>query len=109
MPSAGACGAQMTAPKLTGLRCQCTSCGECFNRERVFQRHRVGVHGVDRRCLSIAEMTVRGWRRNAAGFWVMDGPARAAFAQIRRVHAYTRPTSLLEGNAPDSHDAADMP
>jgi hypothetical protein len=106
MRAAGAGGAEMNAPKLTGHRCQCTSCKECFNRERVFERHRIGVHGVNRGCLSVAEMTARGWYRNAAGFWIMDSPDRAAFAQIRRGRADGQLPPLSESDAPDSQDAA---
>lgn len=57
-------------PKLTGNRCQCPTCGEAFNRVSTFDRHRVGDFGVDRRCLSVEQMQAKGWRTNAAGFWV---------------------------------------
>ena len=38
----------------------------------VFDRHRIGDHdneGRNRRCLSVDEMTARGFTRNARGFW----------------------------------------
>jgi hypothetical protein len=35
----------------TGKRCQCPSCLEYFSTEANFDRHRRGVHGVDRRCI----------------------------------------------------------
>jgi hypothetical protein len=56
--------------KLTGQRCQCTGCGEYFNRVSTFDKHRVGEHGVNRHCLTEAQMTDKGWSRNAAGFWI---------------------------------------
>jgi hypothetical protein len=98
----------MNPPKLTGQRCQCTSCKEFFNRERIFDRHRVGVHGVNRGCLSVAEMAARGWRRNAAGFWIMDSPERAVFAQIRRGRAHSQRPPSSESDTSNSHDAADV-
>lgn len=59
----------MTAPKLTGNRCQCTACGEYFNGMQPFDKHRIGPFDDTRRCLTVPEMTARGWTRNAAGFW----------------------------------------
>ena len=43
--------------KLTDSRCQCSGCGEYFNSDTAFEKHRVGQFGVDRRCMSLAEMT----------------------------------------------------
>lgn len=62
-------------PRLTGARCQCAACGEPFNSVSVFDRHRRGTRSDEsphrgRRCLTTEEMTGRGWRRNAAGFWI---------------------------------------
>lgn len=56
--------------KLAGNRCQCTACGDYFNRVSTFDKHRVGTFGVDRRCMSAEEMTAKGWAKNAAGFWI---------------------------------------
>lgn len=63
------------SPVLTGRRCQCTACGDYFNSDTGFDRHRVGhfqsAEGPSaRRCLSADEMTAKGWIRNAAGFWI---------------------------------------
>lgn len=67
------CSQQLPAAgRLTGSRCQCGGCGERFNSASVFDRHRVGPHGLNgagRRCLDAAEMADRGWTRNPAGFW----------------------------------------
>lgn len=60
--------ANHTRPKLTGNRCQCSACGEYFTSVRSFDRHRVGRLGVDRRCLTQAEMDAAGSERNARGF-----------------------------------------
>jgi hypothetical protein len=65
----------MTAPALTGNRCQCPTCGEVFNSLSVFDRHRVGsfegpASACARRCLSVVEMAARGWSRNGAGYWI---------------------------------------
>lgn len=79
----------MSAPELGGRRCQCRACGECFSRERAFDRHRVGryakpgeLHGA-RRCLTVAEITARGWQRNAAGDWIMERMDNAGRSRIR--------------------------
>jgi len=60
----------MSSPRLTGSRCQCCACGNYFGNVDVFDRHRVGEYGTDRRCLSVEEMTVMGWERNERGFWL---------------------------------------
>ena len=58
----------MTAPKLTGNRCQCPTCGDYFTSTRAFDRHRIGQFGNDRRCLTAGEMDAAGFARNARGF-----------------------------------------
>ena len=89
-------------PKLSGRRCQCCGCGEYFNGERGFDRHHVGVHGVNRRCLSIAEMIARGWYRNAAGFWAITRLDGAGRARSRPAQARPAPFPLPETGAPYS-------
>jgi len=37
--------------KLGGAACQCPTCGVVFAGTRYFDAHRVGQHGVDRKCL----------------------------------------------------------
>lgn len=69
----------MTAPKLTGSRCQCSQCGELFASVAVFDRHRVGkfagTDGVNtRRCLTVAEMTLGKWPKTERGFWLRPAP-----------------------------------
>ncbi len=87
----------MTAPKLTGNRCQCTDCGDYFNGLDAFDRHRVGsfakaAQANTRRCLTVAEMEAAGLIRNAAGFWMADSRAQrtarrsAAGVEARRTH-----------------------
>lgn len=89
----------MTAPKLTGGRCQCTACGECFTSERTFDKHRVGQFGSDRRCLTVAEMVAAGWATNARGFWtnIAPKPAHIDVAAPRGTSAMQphRPTPAL--------------
>lgn len=70
----------LPALRLVGQRCQCTACGEGFNRVSTFDRHRVGEFDVDRRCLTTAEMEAKGWRYNAQRFWVTGGGYRGATA-----------------------------
>jgi hypothetical protein len=68
----------MTAPKLTGNRCQCPTCGDYFASVRGFSRHRIGTVGTaDRRCLTSEELGELGWRRNDRGFLLTPDPRRA--------------------------------
>lgn len=68
----------MTAPRLTGSRCQCMVCGDYFGSERGFDRHRVGEIGApDRRCLAATELAASGWVRDRRGFWLQPDPRRA--------------------------------
>ena len=55
--------------KLTGKRCQCMACGQYFNRDSTFDKHRVGPMS-ERRCLTLEEMRTKGWQHNTAGFWI---------------------------------------
>lgn len=65
--------------KLTCSRCRCSGCGEFFNSVSVFDAHRTGPHGPDRRCLTADEMVSRGWLKNSQGFWIsrLRGESRA--------------------------------
>lgn len=62
--------------KLRGGRNQCRGCDEYFNSNKAFEFHRVGKHGIDRRCLSPVEMTAKGMFRNSQGFWVTEANQR---------------------------------
>ena len=55
---------------LTGNRNLCQACKQYFNSNAAFDMHRVGGHGVDRRCRTTDEMTAKGMLINHAGFWV---------------------------------------
>lgn len=93
-------------PQLTGRRCQCCGCGEYFNGERGFDRHRVGVHGVNRRCLSVAEMIAICWYRNAAGFWAVTRLDSAGRARIRPAQGAPAPIPFTDTHASSLHGAA---
>ena len=58
--------------KLTGSRNQCGGCRQYFNSNYAFERHRVGKHGEDRRCLTPEEILEKGWTKNPAGFWMTE-------------------------------------
>lgn len=58
--------------KLTGSRNQCGGCRQYFNSNTAFERHRVGKHGEDRRCLTPEEILEKGWIKNPAGFWITE-------------------------------------
>lgn len=64
--------------KLTGNRCQCAACGKYFNGVQPFDAHRVGEHGVNRHCMSVAQLLAEGFEKNAAGFWMTDSRAQRA-------------------------------
>jgi hypothetical protein len=87
----------MTGRKLTGCRCQCLTCGDYFGNVRGFDRHRVGEHGVDRRCLTEAEMIETGWTRDGRGFLLTPDPRRAGVG----IHRHSMPLPATHvGGAP---------
>jgi len=63
-------GETIVKPKLTGRVCQCTVCGEVFNSEAGFNKHRIGTHGVDRRCMTPDAMREAGMALNSRMRWV---------------------------------------
>lgn len=76
----------MASPNLTGRRCQCTACGDLFNSESAFDRHRVGdfagLGGINtRRCMTEAELLAAGLSRNGAGAWITS-----AFLRVTEAH-----------------------
>jgi len=95
--------------KLTGRRCQCCGCGEHFNGERGFDRHRVGAFGVNRRCLTVPEMLALGWFCNPAGFWAMSRLDSAGRARIRPAQASPARMPLRDALAPDLRKPAGAP
>jgi len=48
----------------------CPHCGEVFNSFRAFDLHRVGSFTEVRVCLTPAQLTAKGMRKNAQGFWL---------------------------------------
>ena len=54
---------------LRGDRNQCPGCSEFFNSTNAFEKHRAGDHGIDRHCLSVAAMEIKGMHKGADGFW----------------------------------------
>ena len=59
-----------TSRALRGHHCQCASCGKYFNSGHAFDTHRVGLAGIDRRCLSEFEMRLAGMSTSATGWWI---------------------------------------
>lgn len=69
-------------PRLTGNRNQCPTCSKLFNSLWAFDKHRTGTIGIDRRCMTAAEMQSTGMVLRADGFWVgslmrPDSPKRS--------------------------------
>ena len=58
--------------RLTSSRNQCQGCKQYFNSNYAFDKHRVGEHGVDRRCQTTEEMLKRGMSLNEANFWITE-------------------------------------
>jgi len=54
---------------LRGNHCQCDKCGEYFNSVAAFDKHRIGEHGVDRRCRTTEEM-LKDKMALSNGWWV---------------------------------------
>lgn len=46
----------------------CRACCTTFRTQSAFDRHRVGKHGPERRCLTADEMTAAGWRDTDRGW-----------------------------------------
>lgn len=55
--------------QLTGSKNQCGGCGQYFNSNTAFDKHRTGVFGVNRRCLNDQEMEAKKMQKNAWGYW----------------------------------------
>lgn len=55
---------------LRGDHNQCPSCGEFFNSTYAFEKHRIGKHGVDRRCMTTEEMIAAGMSLSKDDFWI---------------------------------------
>lgn len=70
------------AATLRGDRNQCGSCGELFNSSHAFEKHRIGEHGHDRRCMSRDEMVARGMVLGADGFWRGSAMSSTALAAV---------------------------
>lgn len=56
--------------KLSGNRNQCRGCKRYFNSIGAFDKHRIGKHGIDRRCMTDQEMTGAGMKLRKDGFWI---------------------------------------
>ena len=60
---------------LSGQRNECPTCGERFNSNAAFDRHRRGVFSpripqAPRHCATPEQMTEAGMTRNAGGWWI---------------------------------------
>ena len=58
--------------KVGESRNQCQACKQYFNSNTAFDFHRIGEHGVDRRCMTVEEMLGRGMEVNQAGYWIKE-------------------------------------
>lgn len=60
----------MEKKRLLGNRNQCQGCKQYFNSNGAFEKHRIGQHGVDRRCMTTDEMEKSGMLLRPDGFWI---------------------------------------
>jgi hypothetical protein len=56
--------------KVTHSRCKCPGCHRFFNSTAAFDKHRIGMHGKDRRCMTAEEMIAKGMDKNSDGYWI---------------------------------------
>ena len=56
-----------TIPPTNSTLAGCSACRRIFGGNKAFDKHRVGEHGVDRRCAESPELV--GLRLNSRGFW----------------------------------------
>jgi len=66
---------------LSGDRNQCQTCKEYFNSSGAFDKHRVGEHGLNRRCRTREEMQAKGMSLNKDGFWITQKMDSAALSR----------------------------
>lgn len=66
---------------LNGDRNQCQTCKEYFNSSGAFDKHRVGEHGLNRRCRTREEMQAKGMSLNKDGFWITQKMDSAALSR----------------------------
>lgn len=100
---------RFTMPRLTGHRNQCGACMQAFASQSGFDQHRTGRFGVDRRCMSSAEMEALGMRQDSSGFWRLPNAHGAATQRPKMdeqhqggspyVRARTAPRRLPSGHA----------
>jgi len=58
---------------LRGRRNWCSTCGEYFNSDAAFDKHRIGDFGSEinpRRCMTVEEMIMAGMELNQDDFWI---------------------------------------
>jgi hypothetical protein len=56
---------------LSGDHNECPGCGQLFNSTHAFELHRTGDHTHNRRrCLTPAEMQLKGMVQKVGGWWV---------------------------------------
>lgn len=85
--------------RLRGGQSRCPVCRQVFNSVSGFDLHRVGVHGVSRRCLSPDAMLSIGMSIGKAGLWI-ERPRRKATQNNRPQAQETRsPVTLTLGAA----------
>ena len=63
-------GEEMKRRVLRGDHNQCPTCAEYFNSTHAFDMHRIGAFGVDRRCMTVAEMLEVGMCKSKTDWWI---------------------------------------
>ena len=99
---------------LQGEHNQCPGCGEYFNSNYAFDFHRIGDHGIDRRCASVQEMETMGMALNKTNWWVSRQKAISDIARLPPRHAETKvgatpATTIITPLNLDPHETQDNP
>ena len=73
--------------RLEGEHNQCPGCGEYFNSNKAFDKHRIGDFGVDRRCVTVEEMLAKGMSLSKTNWWITEAMVDSDFrpAATRRL------------------------
>lgn len=80
------CGRQFNGSDSSGGHCSALTGGCCqnFASLNAFDKHRTGPHDGNRRCLTVAELTAKGWAKTGPhDSWRTPAPATSPWRKDR--------------------------
>lgn len=83
------CTDQCVSPKVGQTFQHCKVCHQSFGGTVAGDMHRVGKHGVDRRCLTASEMEGKGLHLNSRGVWSLNAPSFAKGSAVEGLGGLT--------------------